>query len=401
MNKILLTTFTGFPTQMTGGPNKIICEILKKLDYQNNSVTYFSKNYHKTFSDFNKSDYPVDSVQVSKSGLGRYFYRNSKAYRKVVTTPFYLNYHYKAARKSFEDFANSHINFNIIHAHDVLSLYYFKDQPAKKILTIHSKGPIIDDLKDYHSGSDLMKNWYSRFNLMEEDSIIAADVITFPSLEARKLFSDNKIAIDETKVKIIYSGIDIKKIKQLSNSNNFPNDFGIKEYHDLFLLNVADHIKVKNISSIIKAVHFLKREYNRNPLLVNVGIGPETNHLQKMINEMELKDNVILLGLLSNDEIIKFMNYFDYFIMASERVVFDLVILEAMACGMIVIANNNGGNKEMIKNGFNGYLLNEIGAGEIANMIMEANEGCRVQAINSAQQFDSTKMVREYEMLYS
>ncbi|MCH7974345.1 MAG: glycosyltransferase, partial [Bacteroidetes bacterium] len=110
---------------------------------------------------------------------------------------------------------------------------------------------------------------------------------------------------------------------------------------------------------------------------------------------------VILLGLLSNDEIIKFMNYFDYFIMASERVVFDLVILEAMACGMIVIANNNGGNKEMIKNGFNGYLLNEIGAGEIANMIMEANEGCRVQAINSAQQFDSTKMVREYEMLYS
>ena len=400
MNKILLTTFTGFPTQMTGGPNKIICEILKKLDYQNNSVTYFSKNYHKTFSDFNKSDYPVDSVQVSKSGLGRYFYRNSKAYRKVVTTPFYLNYHYRAARKSFEDFVNSHINFNIIHTHDVLSLYYFKDHPAKKILTIHSKGPIIDDLKDYQSRSDKMKNWYSRFNLMENEAIKAADVIAFPSVEAKKLFLNKKKEIDETKIKIIYNGIDIEKIKQLSNSDYRPNEYGIKENHDLLLLNVADHIKVKNISSIIKSVHYLKREYDRNPLLVNVGIGPETNHLQKMINEMALRDNVILLGLLSNDEIIKFMNYFDYFIMASERVVFDLVILEAMACGMIVMANNNGGNKEIIKNGFNGYLLNEIGAEEIAKMIMEANEGCRVQAKNSIEQFDSSKMVKEYEMLY-
>ena len=235
---------------------------------------------------------------------------------------------------------------------------------------------------------------------MEEESIKAADVITFPSLEARKLFSDNKIAIDESKVKIIYNGIDIEKIKQLSNSNNILIDYGIKENHDLFLLNVADHIKVKNISSIIKAVYYLKREYNRNPLLVNVGIGPETNYLQKMINEMALRDNVILLGSLSNDEIIKFMNYFDYFIMASERVVFDLVILEAMACGMIVIANNNGGNKEIIENGFNGYLLNEIRAEEIANVVMEANEGCRAQAKNSVEQFDSSIMVREYEMLY-
>ncbi|MCH7723970.1 MAG: hypothetical protein IIC76_11670 [Bacteroidetes bacterium] len=143
MSKILLTTFTGFPTHLTGGPNRIIYEILRKLDYRNNSVTYFSKNYHKTFSDINGSDYTVDSIQVSKSGLGRYFFRNSKLYRKVVTTPFYLNYHYRAARKSFEDFTDLLINFNIIHAHDVLSLYYFKDHPAKKILKIHSKGPII------------------------------------------------------------------------------------------------------------------------------------------------------------------------------------------------------------------------------------------------------------------
>ncbi len=400
MSKILLTTFTGFPTQMTGGPNKIIYEILSKLDYRNNSVTYFSKNYHKTFSAFSRSNYSVDSVQLSKSGLGKYFYRNSKAYRKVVTTPFYLNYHYREARKSFEDFSTSHFNFNIIHAHDVLSLYYFKDHPAKKILTIHSKGPIIDDLKDYHSGSDLMKNWYSRFNIMEDEAIKAADVITFPSVEAKKLFLDKKNEIDESKVKIIYNGIDIEKIKQLSNSENSLNDYGIKENHDLLLLNVADHIKVKNISSIIKAVHYLKRENVRNPLLVNVGIGPETNYLQEMISEMKLEDNVILLGLLSNDEIIKFMNYFDYFIMASERVVFDIVILEAMACGMIVIANNNGGNKEIIENGFNGYLLNEIRAEEIANVVMEANEGCRAQAKNSAEQFDSSIMVREYEMLY-
>jgi len=32
---------------------------------------------------------------------------------------------------------------------------------------------------------------------------------------------------------------------------------------------------------------------------------------------------------------------------------------------------------------------------------MEANEGCRIKAKNSAEQFDSVRMVREYEMLYS
>jgi len=349
MINLLLTTYIGFPSQNAGGPNRIIFEILNGINYSEFDVHYLSKYLQKSFKTFNDfSDYKLEPKNKKYHITNRLFHRN-RVFRSVVTHPFYLKYHFYKNNRFYLTQAEKYKDVDIIHAHDVLSLYYFKDHPAQKILTIHSKGPIIDDLKDYHSGSELMKNWYSRFNIMEDEAIKAADVITFPSFEAKKMFSDKNITIDESKVKIIYNGIDIEKIKQLSNSESSLNDYGIKENHDLLLLNVANHIKVKNISPIIKAVHYLKRENDCNPLLVNVGIGPETNYLQEMINKMELRNNVVLLGSLSNDEIIKFMNYFDYFIMASERVVFDLVILEAMACGMIVIANNNGGNKEMIK----------------------------------------------------
>ena len=42
MKKILFTSLTGYPNPNTGGPNKIIFEILKKLDYARYSPSFFS-----------------------------------------------------------------------------------------------------------------------------------------------------------------------------------------------------------------------------------------------------------------------------------------------------------------------------------------------------------------------
>ena len=123
-----------------------------------------------------------------------------------------------------------------------------------------------------------------------------------------------------------------------------------------------------------------------------------------MINEMALRDNVILLGSLSNDEIIKFMNYFDYFIMASERVVFDLVILEAMACEKKVVATKMGEISEFLEDNKNGFLIERNNSEQVYKTIKRALK-TKIPVGKNARKtvmkkYDIKKVILKYEKIY-
>ena len=116
---------------------------------------------------------------------------------------------------------------------------------------------------------------------------------------------------------------------------------------------------------------------------------------------MGIKNNVKFLGKLSNNEVIKFIKLSDIFIMTSEKVIFDLVVLEALACGICCVVSNDGGNKEIIKDGINGYLIETNDIDKIAQKIISLDTNkTKFNAIETAKQFSVNKMVNEYFQLY-
>lgn len=399
MTNLLLSAFSEFPKLDAGGSNKIIYQILKYIDYKTFNVSYHSSHFQKSFT------YPINITQQINSSLkikkkvGTNLFRMQELFRNLFSSSFYINRYLKKCNRYFENLTSLQ-NYDILHSHDFRTLYYLrKFNVGKKILTVHSKGSLLNDLKLY--SKNLSKHLLTDYLRMENESIRIADVITFPSYAAKDQFIDEKkMNIEKNKIKVIYNGVDLQFINTVKPDENFKTKYSIPSQIDLLLVNIADHIEVKNIDLILKIVKYLKTVHKLNVYLVNVGNGPETKILKQLSHKLNISDRVRFLGRLSYTEIIKLLKIGDALISTADKVVFDLIILEAMAAGITVVASENGGNKEAIVNGENGYLVKDFSIEEFAEKIVNRISAVKLNAIESVKKFDLKHMVSKYQELY-
>lgn len=113
---------------------------------------------------------------------------------------------------------------------------------------------------------------------------------------------------------------------------------------------------VKRVGLIVKALEALEIPIE----WTHYGDGEEMEKLQKMVKGID-KCNIKInfAGRITNSEILKayHKNAFDVFINVSENEGVPVSIMEAMSVGMLVIATDVGGTREIVKNEVNGYLL--------------------------------------------
>lgn len=390
MDNIVYTAFSGAPSHNSGGANNIINKLLRSLDYKRYYATYISKHHRKSLKVYNEN---IFSENIS------ILYDSNSFYRNIVESNIYLLYHYykginyfKSIYKS-DDFANC-----ILHSHDILSFCRSENKLKKTILTIHTKGSYANDFRDYRKSSYLLKNMLIKFRQIEKEAFESADIVTFPSTAAKELFLEETKIKDQNKIRIVYNGIDLEQIKNISKQSNYLSD--INE-DTIYLINIADHISVKNVDKILKLVYVLKKRTKKNITLFNAGTGPLTEYYNNICKELNIIQNVKFLGRIDNNSLISLMKKCNYYISLSERVIFDVSILEALACNMIVIANNDGGNKEVIKNNVNGYLVNFNEIEEIADMMIEYNKNPSQMNTTDILNFSLNSMMNGYSKLYS
>ena len=90
--------------------------------------------------------------------------------------------------------------------------------------------------------------------------------------------------------------------------------------------------------------------------LTIIGDGPERSRLEKRIHELELADNIKLPGGTNKEGIVKILMESDVFILPSRNENFSVSVLEALSCGLPVIASICGGIRECIDK-HNGLLF--------------------------------------------
>ncbi len=391
--KILFTSLTGYPNPNSGGPTRIVYELLRNLDYSKFEPYFLSYDMYRRY--FSKNDLESDQRLniYQKRSIGYKLYKNIIVYRKIVTSNFYLRYHYHKRDRYFDRTIKTLGHFEVVHCHDLLSAYYFIcNTNAKKILTIHSKGSQISELKEVPVHSDNLKLKLDDFSKREKTVFSSFDIVTFPSSAAYNLFlSDLQISEHSSdKIKIIYNGINVNWINSIQPENILEKYKINKQDFDLTLLNVAQHVKPKNIDLIIKSIKILNDKYKIRTLLINIGEGYLTDYYEEIIKENSLENQVRFLGMISNDDVIRLMKSLDIFIQASEKVVFDLVVLEAFQSRIKVIVSDEGGNKEIIKNNFNGLLLEELNEEYIADKVFDS--------MNFVPEFDSDSFEQKYSI---
>jgi glycosyltransferase involved in cell wall biosynthesis len=152
-------------------------------------------------------------------------------------------------------------------------------------------------------------------------------------------------------------GIKDDKIKVIYNATNLPV-IDKKELSDRqIILSVGRLVNWKGFDQLIDLMAQLIKESPKLLLLI-VGDGPLKNDLQNRINDLDLNNNIKLIGKVSKNKVFQYMRASDIFVLNTSYEGLPHIVLESMAARLPVIITRVGGNVEVIKDGENGFLYN-------------------------------------------
>jgi glycosyltransferase involved in cell wall biosynthesis len=182
--------------------------------------------------------------------------------------------------------------------------------------------------------------------------------------------TDKVIAVSEEIKEIIHQTYGVKESKILDVKNGIIFDECIAEAVDLAkeipdsanklkLIAVGRLVPLKGYDILIKAIADVVNQ-GRHDLLVLIagderGKGEERLRLDRLIKDLDLGHYIKMLGL--RHDIIGLLKASDIFVMPSRYEGLSLAMIEAMACGLPIIASNGPGLRDNIDNQKNGLLF--------------------------------------------
>ncbi len=168
------------------------------------------------------------------------------------------------------------------------------------------------------------------------------------------------------------------------------------------LSHVSNFRPVKRVTDIIQIFAGVRRALPAT--LVMVGDGPDRDVAQQEVDRLQLGADVRFLGKV--DRVADVLQGTDLFLLPSQTESFGLGALEAMACGVPVIASRVGGLPAVVADGETGYLA-PVGAveemtGRAVALLRdsEAHARLRKNAAARALEFSAERIVPVYERLY-
>jgi glycosyltransferase involved in cell wall biosynthesis len=209
----------------------------------------------------------------------------------------------------------------------------------------------------------------------------------------------NHFGMREARVIVIYNPVDLDKIRVLfSERVDHP---WFTEKGVLIIIAVGRFVNQKGFPHLVKAFSMVVNKI-RMARLVILGEGSERQRLENLVLELGLKDKVNLLGYQQNPY--KFMAKSYLFVLSSLYEGFPNVVLEAMACGVPVIATScPSGPEEIITDGINGYLVAVGDVDALAGAILKLLKDDSLRRLlaengrKRVEDFRLEKMVAEYE----
>jgi glycosyltransferase involved in cell wall biosynthesis len=174
-------------------------------------------------------------------------------------------------------------------------------------------------------------------------------VKTYPYLDRQLVVSD---ALRENILKNI--GVDTTVVYNTYSKEFFYKEHIKKDDVVRFVL-VGTLLPIKRFDLVIQALGE-SISLPKNIQFTIIGDGSEKKTLQRMIETYHLSDTVHLVGYKTRDYIANTLQEADVYILSSHVETFGVAPVEALACGVPVIATDCGGSRSYM-NDFNGLLI--------------------------------------------
>jgi len=260
--------------------------------------------------------------------------------------------------------------------------------------------PIVANEEHNHKRDILQNDPFGRFKRLFMDwAHKKAELVIVPSIGVKNEISQS-YGLNLRKIKVIYNSVDIELVKKSKEEE-------IK--HPLFMnrtpiiITFGRLISRKGFCDLLKAFCLICDKWLAR--LVLIGEGEDRMRLEKLTEELNLKNKVLFLGYQENP--FKYISRAAVFVLPSLWEGFGNVIIEAMACGIPVISTRcPSGPDEIITNEVNGLLIPVGDMNALAKAILRLLEDGSLRrrlaeaGRKRAEDFRVEKMVAEYEKIF-
>lgn len=323
--------FTNYYTPSKGGMETSVINLCRGLEKAGHKTYIFAPEY-PNWEDKEKNIFRYKSIHFNYGG---YFY--------VIPVPF----------GSKIDTVARGLNLDVIHSHQPYSLGNEALKLAKKlniplVFTYHIK------YEDYYHYIPFVPKSISQRYIKKITTKYSnkCNAVIAPSAAIKKLLLDHNI---KTPINIIPSGIDVKNFgKETDKREEIRSKFKIGP-EDVVLITACRITEEKNVKFLVEAFNKVKKSC-RNVKFIIVGDGAVKKDLEKMVQELGIKSDVIFTGLVDREEIVGLYQASDVFVFASLTETQGLVAVEAMASGLPVVAVRASGIEDMVESEEDGIL---------------------------------------------
>lgn len=173
--------------------------------------------------------------------------------------------------------------------------------------------------------------------------------------------------IPEEKIRVIYNGVDERFSPERSaeREHDLKKRFGLSDY--ILFLGVLE--PRKNVSRLIRAYSRLSPELSHYKLVIAGGHGWLYEDIYSLVKELSLQNRVIFTGRISDEDLPDLYRGASLFVYPSLMEGFGIPPLEAMACGIPVIASNTSSFPEVLSDA--AFLVDPLNEEEITSAMTD------------------------------
>lgn len=191
--------------------------------------------------------------------------------------------------------------------------------------------------------------------------------------------------------------------KDIRRSQEIRKQYSRGKRH--MLVTVSRLEKEKNYGFLLRGIAELRQELGDEFHVLIIGEGSQKSELKVRASILGIQDVVTFMGNIPNDQVKDYLGAADVFLFASKSETQGIVLAEALAAGIPVVAVHATGTDDIIEDGVNGFLTEEREEEWAAKVIEalneETNSRMKNAALISAENYRSSRLAIYEEMLYN
>ena len=201
-------------------------------------------------------------------------------------------------------------------------------------------------------------------------SIVQSDGVTTPSVYLREATYERLDVPSSLPIEVIPNFVDTERYAPGSRRSvadlcgaalPIPTTQSSDGQRPAVLTHVSNFRPLKRVDDVVRIFARVQRE--RPAVLLLVGDGPERSRVEALARQLGLAGSVVFFGKMLS--FVELLQSTDVFLMPSESESFGLAALEALSCGVPVVASDVGGIPEVVPDGEVGFLAP---VGDVATM---------------------------------